>query len=188
MPRSLSLSPLSLSLPPSLPLSLSFFSAPVHACTCEQAASTSPSRVGQAGCQLSVLQRSEGTAGISRPISAHLIDSLHVPLSAVSAVPRPYLVQISTVPRPHTRRQAAKSGSSPHDYGVCCNTAAARRVKAPAHVAASTSAAPRRHITAPSRLHVGYTSAARRHAGEGALTDESTNAGGDSPGTASSEC
>mmetsp|Transcript_34462 Transcript_34462/g.110105 ORF Transcript_34462/g.110105 Transcript_34462/m.110105 type:complete len:200 (+) Transcript_34462:3-602(+) len=26
-------------------------------------------------------------------------------------------------------RQAAKSGSSPHDYGVCCNTAAARRVK-----------------------------------------------------------
>ncbi|EOD32166.1 hypothetical protein EMIHUDRAFT_352658 [Emiliania huxleyi CCMP1516] len=85
-------------------------------------------------------------------------------------------------------RQAAKPGSSPHDYGVCCNTAAARRVKAPAHVAARTSAAPRRHITAPSRLHVGYTSAARRHAGEGALTDESTNAGGGSPGTASSEC
>mmetsp|Transcript_34462 Transcript_34462/g.110104 ORF Transcript_34462/g.110104 Transcript_34462/m.110104 type:complete len:262 (+) Transcript_34462:10-795(+) len=47
-----------------------------------QAASTSPSRVGQAGCQLSVLQRSEGTAG-RRPSPAARLTT-----TASAATPR----------------------------------------------------------------------------------------------------
>ena len=158
MPRSLSLSPLSLSLPPSLPLSLSFFSAPV-----------TPARVNRrprprrrewdrlAANSLCCrgARALQAYLGRSRRTSSTLCTSLSLQC-------RPYLGHTSCKSRPYLGHAPAGRRPSPAARLTTTASAATPRRLGGSRRRPMSPPAPRQHLVGTSRPHLGYTSATRR--------------------------